>query len=56
MTALLKWRTAALYAIAGLVAAGSLAAFAESYRGLYDWSREHNLSGFWAAAWKGAPS
>lgn len=51
MTALAKWRTAALYAIAVLVAAGSLAAFAESYRGLYDWSREHDLSGFWAAAW-----
>jgi hypothetical protein len=43
-------RRAALIAIAALVAAASLASFAESYRGLLDWAREHDLSGGWAAA------
>lgn len=46
-----KWRNAALYAIAALVTAASLAAFTESYRGLYYWSAEHGLTGFWAYAW-----
>jgi hypothetical protein len=44
-------RRAALIAIAALVSAASLASFAESYRGLYDWAREHGLSGLWAAGW-----
>lgn len=46
-----KWRATALCLIAVLVTAASLAAFAESYRGLYDWAREHGLSGAWAAVW-----
>lgn len=44
-------RQAALIALAVLIAAASLTAFTESYRGLFDWAREHGLSGFWAAAW-----
>ena len=44
-------RLAALAAIAVLVAAASLTSFAESYRGLYDWSHEHGLTGAWAAIW-----
>lgn len=48
---LTRWRTFALWLIAALVTMASLAAFAQSYRGLYDWAREHGLSGFWAAAW-----
>jgi hypothetical protein len=44
-------RRAALAAIAAIIAAASLTSFAESYRGLYDWAREHGLSGLWAAAW-----
>jgi len=43
-------RLAALAAIAVLVATASGAAFAESYRGLYEWALHHGLSGFWAAA------
>lgn len=48
---LTRWRGLALRLIAVLVATASLAAFAQSYRGLYDWAREHGLSGFWAGAW-----
>jgi hypothetical protein len=44
-------RLAALVAIAAIIAAASLTSFAESYRGLYDWAREHGLTGLWAAAW-----
>jgi hypothetical protein len=44
-------RSAALITIAALVAAASLVSFAESYRGLYEWAREHGLHGVWAAAW-----
>ena len=44
-------RTAALVTIALLIAAASLTSFAESYRGLFDWAREHGLSGGWAAVW-----
>lgn len=44
-------RTAALQAIAVIVAAASLTSFAESYRGLFEWARHHGLSGPWAAAW-----
>jgi hypothetical protein len=44
-------RRAALIAIAALVAAASLASFAESYRGLLDWAREHDLYGTWAWIW-----
>jgi len=43
-------RLAALAAIASLVAVASGAAFAESYRGLYEWAGRHGLSGFWQAA------
>lgn len=44
-------RQVALLAIALLVAAASLTSFAESYRGLFDWAREHGLPGFWSAVW-----
>jgi hypothetical protein len=44
-------RRAALITIAALVAAASLASFAESYRGLLDWAREHGLYGTWAWIW-----
>jgi Protein of unknown function (DUF2637) len=44
-------RAAALVTIAAIITAASLTSFAESYRGLYDWAREHGLSGLWAAAW-----
>jgi len=44
------FRAAALWAIAVIITTASAAAFAESYRGLYDWARHHGLSGFWAAA------
>jgi hypothetical protein len=42
-------RAAALIAISVLVGGASLTSFAESYRGLYDWSHEHGLTGVWAA-------
>jgi hypothetical protein len=52
MTGILRIpRRAALAAIAVLVAAASLVSFAESYRGLYDWAREHGLAGPWAVIW-----
>ena len=52
MTASLrKARTAALVAIAALVAAASLTSFAESFRGLFEWAHRHGLNGLWAAAW-----
>lgn len=52
MTGMLRVsRHAALAAVAVLVAAASLVSFGESYRGLYDWAREHGLSGGWAVAW-----
>ncbi len=41
----------ALYVIAVLIAAASAVSFAESYRGLADWAREHGLHGAWAVAW-----
>lgn len=44
-------RRGALVAIAVLVAAASVVSFAESYRGLYDWAREHSLTGPWAVIW-----
>jgi hypothetical protein len=44
-------RALALAGISVLVGAASLTSFAESYRGLYDWSHEHGLSGLWAAVW-----
>jgi hypothetical protein len=44
------FRAAALWAIAVIITTASAAAFAESYRGLYDWALHHGLSGFWAAA------
>jgi hypothetical protein len=49
-TALRRFRVAALWAIAALIAAASGAAFTESYRGLYEWALHHGLTGFWAAA------
>jgi Protein of unknown function (DUF2637) len=45
-----RFRTAALWAIGILIAAASVAAFTESYRGLYLWAVHHGLTGFWAAA------
>jgi hypothetical protein len=44
-------RALALAGISVLVGAASLTSFAESYRGLYDWAREHGLSGLWSAVW-----
>jgi hypothetical protein len=44
-------RAAALWATATCVAAASLTAFTESYRGLFEWARRHGLSGLWAYAW-----
>lgn len=44
-------RAGALIAIAVLVAASSGVAFAESYRGLYEWASHHGLAGRWAAIW-----
>jgi hypothetical protein len=44
-------RRLALAVIALVLAAASVVALAESYRGLYDWSRGHGLPGLWAAIW-----
>jgi Protein of unknown function (DUF2637) len=44
-------RRAALAVIAAVLAAASVVALAESYRGLYDWARGHGLPGGWAAVW-----
>jgi hypothetical protein len=44
-------RHVALVTITAIVAAASVTSFAESYRGLFDWAREHGLNGVWAAAW-----
>jgi hypothetical protein len=44
------FRVAALTAISVIITAADSAAFAESYRGLWVWARNHGLSGFWAAA------
>jgi Protein of unknown function (DUF2637) len=44
-------RKAALAAITLLVAAASVASFAESYRALLDWASRHGLRGAWAFAW-----
>ena len=44
-------RRAALAAITVLVAASSFVSFGESYRGLFDWAREHGLAGPWAVIW-----
>ena len=44
-------RKAALVAITLLVAAASVASFAESYRALLDWASRHGLHGVWAYAW-----
>jgi hypothetical protein len=52
MTGILRVpRRAALAAITLLVAAASAASFAESNRGLYDWSHGHGLSSIWAVIW-----
>jgi lysylphosphatidylglycerol synthetase-like protein (DUF2156 family) len=48
--ALRAFRSAALWAIAVVVATADGAAFSESYRGLFDWAGHHLLTGFWAAA------
>jgi hypothetical protein len=44
-------RGAALALIAVLVTVASLVSFAESYRGLYMWAKQHELFGTWAALW-----
>jgi len=44
-------RRAAVAVIAAVLAAASLVALAESYRGLYDWARGHGLPGGGAAVW-----
>lgn len=44
-------RLVALAAIAVVIGAASLTSLAESYRGLFDWSHEHGLSGTWVAVW-----
>jgi Protein of unknown function (DUF2637) len=52
MTGVLRGpRRAALTVIATVLAAASVVALAESYRGLYDWARGHGLPGLWAAIW-----
>ena len=52
MTGILRApRRAALVAIAVLVAAASLVSFAESYRGLYEWARQHGLAGRGRSIW-----
>jgi hypothetical protein len=52
MTGILRVpRSAALAAIAVLVAAASIVSFAESYRGLDAWAHEHGLAGPWAMIW-----
>lgn len=45
---LLFARKLALWAVALVVAAASVAAFAESYRGLLVWAQHHRYAGFWA--------
>jgi hypothetical protein len=42
---------AALGLMAAVILAASVAAFTESYRGLYKWAVRHSLTGFWAAVW-----
>ena len=49
MNALRIPRLAALTAIAVLVGAATVAAIAESYRGLLLWALHHSLTGIWAA-------
>lgn len=44
------FRAAALLAIGIVVTTADIAAFTESYKGLFDWGESHGLSGFWAAA------
>lgn len=44
------FRAAALWGIAVLIITAAGAAFAESYRGLFEWAEHHGLAGFWAAA------
>jgi hypothetical protein len=48
---LLRPRRAALAVIAAVIAAASLTAFCESYRGLYLWAIHHGVPGAWAAIW-----
>jgi hypothetical protein len=52
MTGILRGpRRAALTIITLILAAASLVALAESYRGLYDWAHSHGLPGGWAVVW-----
>ena len=52
MTSILRGpRRVALAIIALVLAAASVVALAESYRGLYDWAKGHGLPGGWAAVW-----
>lgn len=52
MTGILRGpRRVALALIAMVMAAASLVALAQSYRGLYDWARGHGLPGIWAGLW-----
>src|SRR5258706_5093093 len=44
-------RSCTLALITGLVLAAVAVSFAESYRGLYEWSSRHGLAGAWAAIW-----
>lgn len=46
-----KMQTAALWLIGLLVAAATCAAFAESYRALYEWALTHGIPLGWARAW-----
>jgi hypothetical protein len=46
---LLVFRHAALWAVALLISAATSAAFAESYRGLFEWAERHHLTGIWSA-------
>jgi hypothetical protein len=42
-------RAAALGVVAGMIAMANGAAFAESYRGLFDWAHRQGMAGIWAA-------
>jgi hypothetical protein len=52
MTGILREpRRLALLLVSVILAAATVMALAESYRGLYLWAHRHGLRGFWAAGW-----
>lgn len=44
-------RWLALRMVSAVILAATVAAFTESYRGLYEWAVRHGMTGFWAAVW-----